>query len=99
MVVKFQLKIKIKMTYQINSDKILYSQVGEEGVVYDLESNEYVTLNETFYKILQGIEAGKTPAAIINDLCAEYAISEADCTISVNKAFQQLTQKGFIKAA
>jgi Coenzyme PQQ synthesis protein D (PqqD) len=87
------------MAYQISADKILHSQVGEEGVVFDLEKNDYITLNETFYKILQGIEAGKTQAAIVSDLCVEYAISETDCSASVDRAIGELVQKGFVKAA
>lgn len=87
------------MIYQLNLDKILHSQVGEEGVIYDLEKNEYITLNETFYKILQGIETEKTQTEIINALRAEYAISEEICTASVNRAIHELVQKGFIKAA
>ena len=47
------------MNYQINTDKILFTQLGDEGVVYGIETNESLTLNETYFKILQGVEQGK----------------------------------------
>lgn len=87
------------VSYQINTDKILYSQVGEDGVIYDLIGNEYVSINETFYKILKGIEDGKTKSEIVAALCEEYTISEADCLTSVDKAIKQLEEKAFIITA
>ncbi len=80
----------------INSDKILFTQLGDEGVVYGIEKNEYVTLNETFFKILQGIEQGKNEADIVATLCQEYNISEADCQKEVTEAIGQLLDKGYI---
>jgi Coenzyme PQQ synthesis protein D (PqqD) len=82
--------------YKINSDKILFTQLGDEGVVYGIEKNEYITLNETFLKILQGIEQGKSEADIVATLCQEYNISEADCHKEVTKAIGQLLDKGYL---
>ena len=87
------------MNYKINTDKILYSQVGEDGVIYDLIDNEYVSINETFFKIIKSIEEGKTKQEIVAALCEEYNISEADCLTSVDKAIKQLEEKAFIKTA
>jgi hypothetical protein len=82
--------------YKINSEKILFTQLGDEGVVYGIEKNEYITLNETFFKILQGIEQSKSEADIVATLCQEYNISEADCQKEVTKAIGQLLDKGYI---
>jgi hypothetical protein len=82
--------------YKINSDKILFTQLGDEGVVYGIEKNEYITLNETFFKILQGIEQNKCEAEIVATLCQEYDINEADCHKEVTKAIGQLLDKGYI---
>lgn len=84
------------MTYQINTEKILFTQLGDEGVVYDIEKNEYVTLNETFYKIMRGINEGKNNQEIVSLLCSEYAISETDCLKEVEKAVDQLKSKEYI---
>ena len=84
------------MTYKINFNKILISQVGEDGVIFDLENNSYMSLNETFFKILKGIEAGATQAQIIQNLCEEYDISTEECTEEVQSAIHQLLQKNYI---
>lgn len=84
------------MNYQINTDKMLFTQLGDEGVVYGIETNEYLTLNETYFKILQGVEQGKTQAEIVTQLCQEYDIAEKDCQIEVVEALQKLAEKGYI---
>ena len=84
------------MKFQINTDKVLFTQLGDEGVVYDTEKNEYISLNETFFKILKGIEQGNALEIIVNNLCQEYAITEENCTIEVNEALQKLAEKKYI---
>lgn len=84
------------MTYKINFNKILISQVGEDGVIFDLENNSYMSLNETFFKILKGIEVGDTEIQIIQNLCEEYDISTEECTEEVQQAIHQLLQKNYI---
>lgn len=84
------------MNYQIKTDKILFTQLGNEGVVYAVEKNEYVALNETYFKILQGIENGKSQPEIVATLCQQYDISAADCAREVQTALAQLVEKGFV---
>ena len=84
------------MKYQINTDKVLFTQLGDEGVVFDTEKNEYISLNETFFKILKGIEQGNELEIIVNNLCQEYAITEEDCTIEVNETLQKLAERKYI---
>ena len=84
------------MKFQINTDKVLFTQLGDEGVVFDTEKNEYISLNETFFKILKGIEQGNELEIIVNNLCQEYAITEENCTIEVNEALQKLAEKKYI---
>jgi hypothetical protein len=84
------------MRYQINSAKILFTRVGEEGVIYDTENNEFVSLNETFFKIFQGIETGLDIDGIVLNLCEEYAISEEACRKDVLEALRTFVQRKFI---
>lgn len=84
------------MNYQINSEKILFTQLGDEGVVYDTKKNEYISLNETMFKILKSIEKGQTPTDITLNLCKEYKIEEVSCRQEVIKALLQLQEKGYI---
>jgi Coenzyme PQQ synthesis protein D (PqqD) len=84
------------MNYQINSEKILFTQLGDEGVVYNMESNEYVTLNESYFKILKGVEEGKNPTEITTELVQEYDINETECLAEITTALQELASKKFI---
>lgn len=84
------------MTYEINSDKILFTQLGDEGVVYGIETNEYLTLNETYFKILQGVEQGKSQSEITAQLCQEYDIDQQQCETEVAEALQTLAAKQYI---
>ncbi len=82
--------------YQINTDKILFTQLGDEGVVYGIEKNEYISLNETFFKILKGIESGQSQDEIVAALCQEYNVSPANCQKDVTEAIDQLLKRGYI---
>lgn len=84
------------MNYKINTDQILFTQLGDEGVVYAIEKNEYLTLNETYFKILKGVEQGSKQAEIVAGLCQEYNISEADCTREVAESLQKLAERGYL---
>lgn len=85
--------------YQINPEKILYTQLGDEGVVYNLEKNEYLTLNETYFKILQGVEQGLTLDELVVALLAEYDVSEEQCHSEVEAALQEMEGMGYIYAS
>jgi hypothetical protein len=88
----------VKMQYQINTQKVLFTQLGDEGVVYQTDTNEYLTLNETMFKILKGIENGQTEADIVAQLQAEYNITEAECRTAVRQALQSMAEKAIIVA-
>lgn len=81
--------------YKVN-ERILFTQLGEEGVVYDVESNEYQSLNETSFKILKGIENALTEEEILTGLLAEYDISEEACRSELKLALQKLEEKQII---
>jgi len=84
------------MNYQINTDTVLFTQLGDEGVIYDIEKNGYISLNETFFKILKGIEQGNSLEIIVNELCQEYDISADDCALEVSKALEKLKEQKYI---
>jgi len=84
------------MNYTINENKILLTQLGDEGILFDLETNEYISLNETLYKILQGVQQGNNTETIVLNLCQEYSISEAECKTDVDAALAELEEKKYI---
>jgi len=87
------------MAYRINTEQIIFTQLGNEGVIYSMETNEYVTLNETMFHILSGIDEGKQPGDIAAQLCREYTVSETDSRQAVTDALEQLATNGYIVAA
>jgi len=84
------------MTYKLNAQKILFTQLGDEGVLYDTQTNEYISLNETLFKILKGIEDSLTIEQIVKNLCDEYRISEENCKQEVMNALSKLVEKEYI---
>lgn len=84
------------MKYQLNTEKILFTQLGDEGIIYDTEKNEYISLNETFFKILKGVENELETEQIVKNLCDEYAISEENCRLEVANALSKLVEKEYI---
>ena len=83
--------------YTINPEKVLFSQLGNEGVLYQIEKNEYFNTNETLTKIVLGIQNKLTLDKIIESLMNEFDVDESTCKNSVQKAFLILKDKGFIE--
>lgn len=84
------------MKYQLNNEKILFTQLGEEGIIYDNEKNSYISLNETLFKILKCIVDDLETEQIVKKLCDEYAISEDDCRREVENALTKLIEKDYL---
>lgn len=84
------------MAYRLNHEKILFTQLGDEGVLFDIEKNEYISLNETFFKILKYTEEGLETEGIAKALCDEYAISEEECKQEVEAALAELRERNFL---
>jgi len=84
------------MTYKLNTQKILFTQLGDEGVLYDIHTNVYISLNETLFKILKGVEDCLTDEQIVKKLCDDYNISEENCRQEVMNTLSQLMEKDYI---
>ncbi|MFM6947699.1 MAG: PqqD family protein [Aquirufa sp.] len=82
--------------YQLDSEKVLFTQLGEEGVLFHVEKNEYFSTNETMTKIVLGLQNQLNTAQIVQSLMEEFDIDEATCLTSVTNMLVILEQKGFI---
>jgi len=82
--------------HQINSEKVLFTLLGEEGVLFNVEKNEYFSTNETLTKIVLGLQNRLTQTEIVENLLEEFDIDESTCQQSVHNAIQVLKEKGFI---
>ena len=83
--------------HTINSEKVLFTQLGDEGVLYHIEKNEYFNTNETFTKIILGLENNLSLDQIVESLMTEFEIDKETCQNSVEKALKILEEKGFIE--
>jgi len=80
----------------LNSEKVLFTPLGDEGVLFQLESNEYFSSNETLTKIVLGIQNQSTKEQVIEDILNEFDIDEISCAKSVQNALQTLQEKDLI---
>lgn len=84
------------MTYVFNEERVLLTQLGEEGVLYDIQANEYFTLNETLFIIVDGIKKGLDLTEIADVLLSQYDIDKDLCHQEIEKGIQQLLEKNII---
>lgn len=84
------------MSYQFNAKEILITQLGEEGVAFNSETNEYFSLNETSFKILKGIEEHIPIMDIRSQLEKEYDIDPIACEEAVNSTIKTFLSKKLI---
>jgi len=82
--------------YTINAEKVLFTQLGDEGVLFNVDTNEYFSTNETLTKIVLGLQNNLNNTEIVQNLLQEFDIDEATCQLSVHNAIQVLKEKGFI---
>ena len=87
------------MQYRFDNEKNIITQVGDEGVVYLTDTNEYLSLNETMYTILSGINQNLNLEIIIKQIMDAYTISYEECKTEVNQAIDILHKKGVITTA
>lgn len=83
--------------YVINEEKVLFTQLGDEGVLFNVESNEYFSTNDTFTKIVLGIQNEMSVDQIVENLLEEFDIDADACRKSVENSINILQEKGFIE--
>lgn len=85
------------MKYKLNTEDILITQLGDEGVAFNSITNEYFSLNETSFKILKDIENGLSFRDICDHLKNEYEVPATDCEKEVNNTIQFFLSKMLIQ--
>lgn len=84
------------MNYIINEERILFSQLGDEAVIFDKKNNEYVTLNETMFKIFESISNGNSLETIKESLIGEFEVDEETCVMAIESSIKSLVDKEFL---
>jgi len=62
---------------------------GVEGILVDLNTKKYYQLNETAMLIWKGLDKGLEPAAIADDIVAQYEVTPEEARQNVEKAVKQ----------
>ncbi len=72
-------------------DQIVFTEFdGQEGVLVDLDSKRYYTLNETGVIVWRALEKGLAPTDIVKELTAIYEVTAEHATASVEKMLNDL---------
>lgn len=77
-------------------DKVVFTPLEEEGVLYALEENKYISLNETYTSILKFIAEGLTFKTIVERLMMEYDVEEKECSLQLKRTIADLIEKKYI---
>ncbi len=82
--------------YLLNTDKVLFTPLEEEGVLYAIEENKYISLNITYTSIVQYIAEGLEYNAIVTQLMEEYEVDQELCETQVECVINDLIVKEYI---
>lgn len=82
--------------YVLNTDKVLFTPLEEEGVLYDIKENKYISLNITYTSIVQYIAEGLEFNAIVTQLMEEYEVDQELCKSQVESVIKHLILKEYI---
>ncbi|MBG6186818.1 PqqD family protein [Flavobacterium sp. CAN_S2] len=82
--------------YLLNTDKVLFTPLEEEGVLYAIEDNKYISLNTTYTSIVQYIAEGLEYNAIVAQLMNEYEVEQKLCEEQLMTVLEDLIAKDYI---
>tara|TARA_R110000868_G_scaffold82148_2_gene232093 strand:- start:530 stop:808 length:279 start_codon:yes stop_codon:yes gene_type:complete len=85
--------------FSLNTEAIVFTPLEEEGVLYALAENKYISLNESYTSILKCIAKGLTFETILGRLMVEYDVEELECRLQLKKTIDDLIDKKYINEA
>lgn len=85
--------------YYLNTDKVLFTPLEEEGVLYAIEENRYISLNTTYTSIIQYIVNGLNYFNIVIQLMSDYEVDQKLCEEQLKAVIVDLLAKEYINEA
>jgi hypothetical protein len=76
-----------------NNERFLFSNLGNEGVLMDLTTGNYIGLNSIGNEIWHLLENETTPLEIISKLREKYNISQNECKQDVLEYLETMKSK------
>lgn len=77
-------------------EQLLANNVGNETVIMDLQSGNYISLNATGSVIWKHIEQPVTVDNLVDTLLKQYAVSREHCSKDVLEYLNQMQEQGII---
>ncbi|HHP7229382.1 MAG TPA: PqqD family protein [Xenococcaceae cyanobacterium] len=82
--------------YQVTNNQ-LYSKVGEEAVLLDLDSGNYYGLNETGNRVWQWLQQPKSVVEILDNFLEEYEVTQEQAYEDLQALLKSLLDAGLIE--
>lgn len=82
--------------YALNTNKVLFTPLEEEGVLYAIEENKYISLNESYTSIVNCIAENLTFTAIVAHLMSLYEVDQDVCENQLQTVIANLITKDYI---
>lgn len=79
-----------------NQEKFLFSSLGDEGVMMDLENGNYISLNAVGSDIWQMLEQEMTKQELIQKLSASYSVSEEQCEVDLEEFLSEMIKQEMV---
>ena len=82
--------------YILNVDKVLFTPLEEDGVLYVIEENKYISLNETYATIIKWVVTENKFQFILEQLIREYDVDSEVCKLQLESVLTALIAKKYI---
>lgn len=82
--------------WQINKQDVVFTPLENEGVILNLRTKYYFTVNDTGLRIWQLLEQGSTTRQIVSAIAEEYDVSEQQCQQDVETLLMGLQSESLI---
>lgn len=82
--------------YILNVDKVLFTPLEEDGVLYVIEENKYISLNETYASIIKWVVTENKFQFILEQLIREYDVDSEVCKLQLESVLTALIAKKYI---
>ena len=75
---------------------LLFRRIVDEGLLLDLEADVGYSLNEVGARILELLSEGEGRDRVVERLCSEFEIEEAQCQREVEAFLEELRSRGLL---
>lgn len=89
---------KTKLVYKASSNH-LYSEIGDEAVILDLNSGTYYGLNDVGVDLWRWLQEAQSKEQILNLLLDEYEVTRQQAEKDLEAIFTQFIEVGLIEEA